>query len=52
MIETVQTNDGIDEQKFGYYARMEGYANLSSDMKELYEMLGRLILIKKTYVLK
>jgi hypothetical protein len=35
MIETVQTNDGIDEQEFGYYARMEGYANLSSDMKEL-----------------
>ncbi len=35
MIETVQTNDGIDEQGFRYYARMEGYANLSSDMKEL-----------------
>ncbi len=31
MIETVQTNDGIDEQEFGYYARMEGYANFSSD---------------------
>jgi hypothetical protein len=38
MIETVQTNDGIDEQEFGYYTRMEGYANLSSDMKELYEI--------------
>ncbi len=35
MIETVQTNDGIDEPEFGYYARMEGYTNLSSDMKEL-----------------
>ncbi len=32
MIETVQTNDGIDEQEFGYYARMEVYANLSSDI--------------------
>ncbi len=39
MIETVQANDGIDEQGFGYYARMEGYANLSSDMKELAAML-------------
>ena len=36
MIETVQTNDGIDEHQFGYYARMEGYANWSSDTKELY----------------
>jgi hypothetical protein len=35
MLETVQTNDGIDEQGFGYYARMEGYANLSSDINEL-----------------
>jgi hypothetical protein len=35
MIETVQTNDVLDEQEFGYYARMEGYANLSSDMKGL-----------------
>jgi hypothetical protein len=35
MIKTVQTNDGIDERGFRYYARMEGYANLSSDMKEL-----------------
>ncbi len=35
MIETVQTNDGIDEPDLGYYARMEGYANLSSDMTRL-----------------
>jgi len=35
MIETVQTNDSIDEPELGYYARMEEYANLSSDMKEL-----------------
>lgn len=35
MIETVHANDGIDEQGFRYYARMERYANLSSDMKEL-----------------
>lgn len=41
MIETVQTNDGIDEQGFGYYARMEGYANLSSDTKKLDESLGK-----------
>ncbi|MCG2728118.1 MAG: hypothetical protein L6244_05680 [Candidatus Methanoperedenaceae archaeon] len=40
MIETVQTKEGIDEHKFGYYARMEGYANLSSDMKELSEIAG------------
>lgn len=33
MIETVQINDGIDELKFVYYARMEGYANLSSMVK-------------------
>ncbi len=38
MIETVQTNDVIDEQEFGYYARMEGYANLSLDMKKLCEI--------------
>jgi len=25
MIETVQTNDGIDEPELGYYARMEGF---------------------------
>lgn len=42
MIETVQTNDSIDEQGFRYYARMEGYANLSSDRKELGEIaIGR-----------
>ena len=35
MIKTVQTNVGIDERGFRYYDRMEGYANLSSDMKEL-----------------
>lgn len=35
MIETIQTNDRIDEQELGYYTRMVGYANLSSDMKEL-----------------
>jgi len=35
MIETVQTNDGIDERGFRYCARMVGYANLSSDMKGL-----------------
>ncbi len=35
MIETVQTNDDIDEQGFRYYARMGGYAKLSSDVKEL-----------------
>ena len=34
MIKTVQTND-IDEWGFRYYDRMEGYANLSADMKEL-----------------
>lgn len=35
MIETVQTNDGINEPELGYYVRLEGYANLSSNMKEL-----------------
>ncbi len=41
MIETVQTKEGIDEQEFGYYARMEGYTNTSSDMNELGD-IGRL----------
>lgn len=40
MIETVQTNDGIDERGFRYHARMEGYANLCSDMNGLYA-IGR-----------
>lgn len=35
MIKILQTNDGIGEQWFRYNARMEGYAKLSSDMKEL-----------------
>jgi hypothetical protein len=34
MIETIQPNDGIDEHKFGYNAKKEGYMNSSSDMKE------------------
>ncbi len=36
MIETVQTNDSIDEQEFGYNAKIDGYTNSSSDMNELY----------------
>ncbi len=35
MIKTVQPNDGIDKRGFIYYARMEGYAKLSSDINEL-----------------
>jgi hypothetical protein len=38
MIETIRPNDGIDEHKFGYNAKIEGYTNSSSDMKELYEI--------------
>lgn len=49
MNETVQANDGIDEPEFGYYPRMEGYANLSSDMKELYA-IQHLTLRKKQHV--
>jgi hypothetical protein len=35
MIKTVQAKDGIDGQGFRYYARIEGYANLSQNIKEL-----------------
>jgi len=35
MIKTVQTIDGIDEHKFGYNAKIEGYTNSSSDINEL-----------------
>ncbi len=35
MTETVQTNDGIDEQEFGYNAKIDGYTNSRSDMNEL-----------------
>lgn len=38
MIKTVQTIDGIDEHKFGYNAKIEGYTNSSSDINELYEI--------------
>ncbi len=38
------TKDVIDEPEFGYYARMEGYANLSSDMKELCAILAAYII--------
>lgn len=42
MIETSRPKEGIDEHKFGYTLKMERYTNSSSDMNELYEMLGRL----------
>ena len=35
MIKTVQTIDGIDEPKFRYNAKIEGYTNSSSDINEL-----------------
>jgi len=35
MIKTVQTIDGIDELKFGYNTKIEGYTNSSSDINEL-----------------
>lgn len=33
MIETVQTNYGIDEQGFRYYARMKGYKRVKRNLK-------------------
>lgn len=42
MSEKVQLMRCICEVNFGYDARMEGYANLSSDITKLCEMLGRL----------
>lgn len=41
MIKIVQTNEGIDEQGFRYYARREGFANLASDIKELAVIIKR-----------
>jgi len=37
MINTIQTIDGIDEHKFGYNDKIEGYTNSSSDTPELCE---------------
>ncbi len=35
MIVIVQTNDGIDEHKFGYKDKLLGYTNSCSDINDL-----------------
>ena len=42
MSEKIQPKGCICEVNFGYNARMEGYANLSSNITKLCKMLGRL----------